>query len=429
MKKCRNPLPPHDVVFIERIAPGGDGMGRLANNEWVFVSGTAPGDHVELASLTRHKGTAYGNVERIVSAGPDRVVPICPIASRCGGCDLMHLSQQGQRAAKLGIMEDALCRIGGVNFETGSIGYVSVGDGLGYRSRLRLHVDSDGAIGFLSSRSNMLVPVPNCPIAEPILNDALLRLSAIDGSGRRLLRLCEQLELRAADLEPKLVVRLFAKPNVRLHVPSFARILPDNALVVVAGTLDDNRATQRYPLTDAVTALVPASAFAQVHRKVNAMLVRDVVDAATLRNLRSFVDAYAGAGNFTLPLLAAGLHGEAIDSAAAGILAARSVAQEVGLAFIGFNVGDAREQLEALVRNRRQFDLVMLDPPRAGAKDVLSLALLLEPQCIAIVACDPVSLARDLKTLLLAGAKLESLTVYDMFPQTHHMETLALLGV
>jgi 23S rRNA (uracil1939-C5)-methyltransferase len=394
----------------------------------VFVSGTAPGDHVEITGLTQHKGAAYGTLGRIVSAGPERVVPICPIASCCGGCDLMHVSQPGQRAAKLGILQDALSRIGGVVLETGSIGHVSVGDGLGYRSRLRLHVDSDGNIGFLSSRSNTLVPVPSCLVAEPIINDALARLSDVDGSGRRLLRLCEQLELRAADAEPKLVVRLFAKPNVRLHVPSFARIVPDNALVVLAGTLDDDRATQRYQLTDAVTALVPASAFAQVHRKLNARLVHDVVHAATLRGLRSFADAYAGAGNFTLPLLAAGLYGESIDSAAAGILAARSVAQELGLPFIGFNVGDAHEQLEALVRNHRQFDLVLLDPPRAGAKDVLPLALRLGPQCIAIVACDPVSLARDLKTLLSMGAKLESLTVYDMFPQTHHFETLALIS-
>ncbi len=420
---------PQEVIVIERIAPGGDGLGRLSNGQWVFVSGTAPGDHVEIAALTRRKGVARGAILRLVRAGADRVEPRCPIASSCGGCDLMHVSLQGQRTIKFGMLEDALLRIGGVTFEWANVRYVTEGDGFAYRSRLRLHVDENGKLGFLSARSKTVVPVQQCPVAEPLLNEVLARLGAADADCTRLLKLCDQLELRAAVFEPKLAVRLFAKPGLNLHLPSFQRLFPEGTVVVIAGGPQDDAKFQRCELPGGVTICVPTSAFSQVNRSINALLVRDVVHSATLRGLRSFVDAYAGAGNFTLPLLAAGLVGESIDSAPSGIVAARGVARDRGLPFIGFNVGDARGQFEILVRNRRQFDLVLLDPPRAGAKDVLPLALRLQPQLIAIIACDPVSLARDLKSLLAAGAKLEALTVYDMFPQTHHIETLALVAI
>jgi 23S rRNA (uracil1939-C5)-methyltransferase len=157
--------------------------------------------------------------------------------------------------------------------------------------------------------------------------------------------------------------------------------------------------------------------------------VQAIVEAAVVRNLHSFVDAYAGAGNFTLPLLAAGLTGESIDCAPAGILAARSVARDRGLPFDGFQVGDAKTVLESFVRNRRTFDFVLLDPPRSGAKDVLSQVLQLRPQLTALIACDPVSLARDLRILIDAGGNVENVVAYDLFPQTHHLETLALVDL
>lgn len=341
----------------------------------------------------------------------------------------MHLSLEGQRKVKLGMLEDALRRIGGVTFDWAAVGYVAEGDGLRYRSRLRLHVDDTGKVGFMSAGSRSVVPVGHCAVAEPRLNAALARLGEVDADGLRLLRLCDQLELRAADLEPNLVVRLFSKPGIRLHLPSFLPLFPPGTAVVLAESPEDDSTPQRYELPGDVTISVPASAFSQANRGINARLVQDVVQAATLRGLRSFVDAYAGAGNFTLPLLAAGLTGESIDSAPSGVVAARGVARDHGWPFDGFAIGDARVQLEVLVRNHRQFDFVLLDPPRVGAKDIASLVLRLQPQLVAIVACDPVSLGRDLKSLLAAGARLEALTVYDMFPQTHHMETLALVAI
>src|SRR5664280_459237 len=420
-----NPSP--EVVVIERIAPGGSGLGRLSNGEVIFVDGMAPGDEVEIARVTRRKGTAQGEISRILRSGPTRIEPSCPLALRCGGCDLMHLSLEGQKQAKLGILTDALRRVGGDPPRPSTIGFVMLGDGFGYRSRIRLHVDSTGSVGFLSTASKELVAVNRCLVAEPGLNRALSHFAALTVNERRMLAHCDQIELRAAKQDPKLLARLLPRPKANLCAQKLGHLFPPQTQIVISGSHEEGRAEQRYEVTGDVELMAPATAFTQVHREVNSELVRAVVSAATLRTLASFVDAYAGAGNFTLPLLAAGLVGEAIDIAASGILAARSVARDRGLPFNGFQVGDAKDFLESLARADRQFDLVLLDPPRAGARALLSAALRLRPQLIVLVACDPVSLARDLKTLVSAGGRIDEITVFDMFPQTHHTETLAVV--
>ena len=419
--------PQLEVVSVDRIAPGGEWLGRLSSGELVFIKGAAPGDQIEVANIVRRKGVAHGEVGQVRRAGPHRITPSCPLALRCGGCNLMHLSLDGQRQAKREILDDALRRVGNNLTLPDTIGFVQLGDGRSYRSRLRLHVDRGGRVGFLSARSKEVVPIPHCLVAEPLLNTALSQLAVLEGKGLRLLQLCDQLELRAAELEPKLIARLIPKPKLRLEAEHFDSLFPPGTRVVVAGSAEDDAQPQSYPLPGDVVLSVPASAFTQVNRGVNYALVMDLVRSVTLRSLRTFVDAYAGAGNFTLPLLAAGLTGESVDCAPAGILAARSIARDRGWPFTGFQVGDAKAILESFVRAGRQFDLVLLDPPRHGAKDVLPLARKLRPQTIAIVACDPVSLARDLTSLTAMGGHIEQLTIYDMFPQTHHMEVLAIL--
>src|ERR1700690_857681 len=99
-----------EVVYVERIAPGGDGLGRLSKGELVFIKAAAPGDQVEVASLVRRKGVAHAEVGRLIQSGPERIEPICPLASSCGGCNLMHLSLEGDKQAKLAIVSDAFRR-------------------------------------------------------------------------------------------------------------------------------------------------------------------------------------------------------------------------------------------------------------------------------------------------------------------------------
>ncbi len=418
-----------ELIVVERIAPGGSGVGRLATGEIVFVEAAAPGDEVELSSIARRKGIAHASIHRLSKPGEARIEPTCPVAKQCGGCDFMHLSQAGQRQAKLEMLEDALRRVGDNPQGELPVGFVPSDADLGYRSRVRLHVNQDGRVGFLSARSRQLVVVSLCLVSTPLINAALAMLQRANDASRRLLSLCEQIELREAAVEPRLVVRLFPKPHVKLDARKFVPLFAEDTSVVLASQPDEARAIQRYALPNSVESYVPASAFTQVNQTVNQKLVSAVLQAVARHGITTFVDAYAGAGNFTLPLLACGLRGEAVDNHAAGIYCARSVARDRGWPHEGFQVGDARKLLESFVRAKRRFDLILLDPPREGSKNALDAALRLDPRLIILIACDPVALARDLKWLVTAGARVESLTVFDMFPQTHHFETLAAVVV
>jgi tRNA/tmRNA/rRNA uracil-C5-methylase (TrmA/RlmC/RlmD family) len=263
---------------------------------------------------------------------------------------------------------------------------------------------------------------------SPRLNRAIAALQTADTASCRLLSLCAEIELRESPGAPTLSAYLLARPKINLDARKFLPLFAPDTLVV-AGQSDADRAVQSFSVHPTVDMVAPVSAFTQVNQSVNQMLVAKVLAVAARHNTSSFVDAYAGAGNFALPLLACGLVGEAIDTCAAGIYCARAVARDRGWPYDGFQVGDARTLLESFVHAKRTFDLVLLDPPRQGAKNVLEVALKLRPRLIVLVACDPVALARDLKWLVAKGATVDSLTLYDMFPQTHHFETLATVCV
>ena len=222
---------------------------------------------------------------------------------------------------------------------------------------------------------------------------------------------------------------VFLVSKVQLDARKFAPLFAQGARVVVVGQPDEASVVQRCSLPGGVELRVPASAFTQVNQHVNQELVKAVLQFAARHGVASFVDAYAGAGNFTLPLLAHGLTGEALDNHAAGIYCARGLARDQGFSHHGFQVGDAGMLMESFAATKRRFDLILLDPPREGAKNALHAALRLRPQLVILIACDPVALARDLKWLVAAGGRVESLTIFDMFPQTHHFETMATVVV
>lgn len=418
-----------EVVRIERMAPGGAGIGHLASGELILGESVAPGDQVRIVAIERKKGVARARDWELVAAGPQRVEPACPHASTCGGCDFMHLSATGQLQAKVEMLDDALRRVGKGVHQNTAIRTVTTAARTGYRARARLHVDRDGQVGYVAAHSNQLIAIDQCLVVSPAINDAITRLRGATGVMRKILSLCEQVELREAESTPRLIVRLHPRAGINLAGEKLAALFDDSTRVVVAGQPADAEVYQAYDLPGPARLLAPAAAFTQVNSSINRCLIEAVLDAALKFEVRTFVDAYAGAGNFTLPLLASGLKGDAIDTQAAGIYRARQVARDMGLPFEGFHVGDAKKLLQSFVHAKRRYDLVLLDPPREGSKGALQWALQLRPQLLLLIGCDPVALARDLQTVTSAGAELQSLTLFDMFPQTHHFETLAVVHV
>jgi 23S rRNA (uracil1939-C5)-methyltransferase len=410
---------------IERLVPGGAGFLRLDNGQGAFAPGALPGERIRVHAAADHRTYLEATRWSLLNASPERVQPACPVQARCGGCDLMTLSDSAQLTAKVGILREALTRTG--RFQVlPEIRFLGSARTLGYRSRIRLHVSPDGRLGFFAARSRDLVEIPGCLVADPELDRALAELRVLFARHRSASARFVELELRVAPAGPRLSLALVPKERELEGTAALLTALAESFHVSVAERATDPAHDQRFPLPGGVELRAPAHAFTQVNWPVNQSLVQAVLDGAERRSARTFCDLYCGAGNFSLPLLARGLSGVGIEASKVAIAAAKRAASAQQLDGARFIQGDVQGALGKLPSAER-FDLIVLDPPRTGAREILPALLLREPPQIAYCACDPVTLARDLRTLCDEGYVLEELTGFDMFPQTHHFETLAWL--
>ena len=394
----------------------------------MFVPGGLPGDQVTVDDFQDKGRWGRARAWTLQEPSPDRVEPACPVADRCGGCDWMSWGLDAQRAGKAAVVADALRRTGGVDVEPPT---VLGAEDLGYRARIRLAV-SEGVIGFRGRGSHGVVAVDRCAVADPALNEALQTIGELDPPPTGVLEI--ELRADAETVHGRLLLDRVGKPE-RTWAYLFGQRLPTvvdqrkgRRTVRLHGRwIAPEPPRQTWPLTDSVTLSASSRAFTQVHPGANRLLVQTVLDAVP-EGATTFVDAYCGAGNFALPLLARGLRGLGMDGSRDAVTDAQQSAADQGLAGV-FVVGDIKKELGAAVADARltRPDVLVVDPPRAGAKKALDALLAIEPQRIVYVACDPVSLARDVKTLVGLGWSLTRLTAVDLFPQTHHVETVAVL--
>lgn len=421
------PEPAHDCWAVLRLVPGGDGLTRLSDGRVAFASGALPGDQIRPLEIEDRKSYVRATRWELVAPGPDRVLPACPVADRCGGCDWMALSRPAELLNKSRVLREALVRTGGFSELPVELPIVSAGSELRYRNRLRLHVDASARVGLYARGSHELVEIPGCLVSDPEIDRALERVRAAGKLVPRALAAVDQIEIRVAPAGARVVVRLHPKPRADRAAlePLVQALSTDATLTIVIAGDDETRGEQKFPLPGGLELGVGPAAFTQVNWAVNLALVTAVVEGARARGVRRFLDLYAGAGNFTLPLLAAGITGIAVDHTSAAIASAAQTARERGLRGGSFLAGDVGARLRRLAHFGERFDLVLIDPPRTGARDVLPWVIELRPEHLALCACDPVTLARDLKTLARAGWQLDEVTGFDMFPRTHHVEALA----
>lgn len=446
------------LLTIEKLVAGGAGFARSTGGEPVFVRGALPGDAVRVDEVRQRKGYVDAMRWTLVSASPDRRSPPCGFAKQCGGCDVMALTPAAQRRVKHDMVVEILRRTARVDTSASSATPLhfsaddAARDALGYRSRIRLHIDDQSQLGFFAEQSHVVVPVAHCLVATERVNTVLEALVALSKLRPELLTAFEQVEVRALGEQADLVwvarrdERRPRRPKAELiaTLGTIERHLQSEAPTLTLQHVLAEDAPQRwrefvqgvdlhvYPSpTNAVAPtrlwFAPGT-FTQVNWQVNTRLVADLVSAVTARGARRFLDLYCGAGNFSLPLLAAGLDGLGVETNPTSIAAASAAAtaQNLGGRFIAQDVATA---VQRLVADAQQFDLIILDPPRAGFREVAPLLRGLSPRHVFICACDPVTFARDLRSLVEQGFVLDQLRAYDMFPQTHHVECSAWLSL
>lgn len=388
--------PPAVELVIESLAAGGDGVGRAAGGQVVFVPLAAPGDRVRVRLVEEKPRFARGEIEALLAPGPGRAEPRCPVFGVCGGCAWQHLDYAVQVEAKCAIVRDALERIAGLA-ELPPFALTPSPAPYGYRGRARVSVER-GAVGFRRRRSHALCAVTGCPLLAPPLDAALAKLAAAPPKP------AGEWELALGEGGAVRVVPLAGRRDGQ----------PAERLVLRAGR-------ERLGLSPGV--------FAQA----NALLLDALADAvlAAAGAGASALELYAGAGFFTLGLARRFERVVAVESDPA---AARDLACNATAAAGGgprrVRVVEARVEpwLAAGEALALAPEVVVLDPPRGGVGSAAAEALARLPaRRLVHLSCDPATLARDVAVLVERGWRLASLHAFDLFPQTPHVETLAVL--
>ena len=407
---------------IERLAPGGEGFGRLADGRAAFAPGALPGDRIRAGRLEERRGFVRALTWSLVAPSPDRVEPACPIADRCGGCPLMSLARPAQLGAKLSILREALARTGGIASPPVDEELVALGTDLAYRERARLHVSESGTLGYCARRSHEVIAITKCAICSDAINTAITWLAA--PARRSKLKAFDTLEVRSVPGQARAHIDFVPRgPSLPSSATSLLTAATRRFHISVRGTPPPPETQLAYPLPRGGVLHAPAGVFTQVNWLVNCEIIERVCEGAKARCLETFADLYCGVGNFTLPLLQSGLSGMGAERSEAAVVAARRSALAAGLT-ARFFTGDASTLARQWAEAGERFDLVLLDPPRRGAPDVLQAVSSLARSHVALLSCEPVTFARDAKALLGFGFELERVTAFDMFPQTPHLESL-----
>lgn len=417
-------------MTVERLAAGGDGVGRI-DGKVTFVPLTAPGDVVEVVRVEDRRSFSRARVRRVVRPSPDRVEPACPAFGACGGCSWQHVSYAAQLEAKRLIVADALRRIGGIAPPEVRRTLPSP-DAYGYRHRARLHAGRVGdavVFGFYRAGSTTLIPLRGCPVLHRSLDAALAAL-ALAGT-RHPAELARCVEARAdADwngAQVRLILRGAGGEPLEIPAGAAKTIRKHLGGGGVAPLIGDD-AEQPLRLGPGEDALVTTGeAFTQVNLAQNVRLVAAAIELAAPHPGEETLDLYCGLGNLSLPLSAAGARVLGVDLDAAAVHQAEANARRLRSTAV-FAADDAAAAVRALARAGRRFPLVVLNPPRTGGREAVENLAALAPERVVVVSCDPATLARDAAVLIAQGHRLHAVLPIDVFPQTAHVETVALFG-
>ncbi|MDT4895372.1 MAG: rRNA (uracil1939-C5)-methyltransferase [Acidobacteriota bacterium] len=379
-------------VTIERILPGGAGLAH-ADGRTLLVALAAPGDRA-VVRIERMQGrVAFASIVEIISPSPVRVEPPCPYFGRCGGCDFQQLSYEAQLQAKVEIIRDCLHRIAHLEF-AGDIPVTGSPNIWHYRSRAQWQHDPlRKRLGYFERASHRVCDVVHCPVLVPELEATLESLR-------------EQMK---EGLLPEEVTELQAVAGD--DGASLAPPVPEHPTREVCRRIGEDN------------YCFSAEGFFQINHELLESLI-----AAALGDARgqTAIDLYCGAGLFTLPLARRFTNVFGVEANATAIGYARRNLEGAQLAGATFEITRVGDWLTENSERLAPIDFVLLDPPRAGAEtEVIDGILALKPRRISYVSCDPATLARDLKGLTAGGYRLDSLAAFDMFPQTHHVETVA----
>ena len=454
------------VVTIDNLGNQGEGVAHV-DGYALFIKKALPGEKVLVRLMKLNKNYGFARLVEILEASPQRVEPACPMAKTCGGCSLQHLSYEGQLAFKEQKVRDCLKRIGGVEPPIWEPILGMTGEEKGkeipvrpwnYRNKAQFPVREDEsgnpAVGFFANRSHRLIPVENCAIQHPVINEVVEEVLGFmrechipayqeekhSGLVRHIyvrrgyhtgqIMVCLIINGKSLPHSEKLVQRLKkveGMTSISLNVNTKkTNVILGEKMIWLEGApyIEDTIGDIRYRIS-------PQS-FYQVNPIQTEKLYRTALEFADLHGDENVWDLYCGIGTISLFLAQRAKHVTGVEIVPEAVENARENAKLNGITNAEFYCGAAEEVAGKLIREEGQgqdtVDVVVVDPPRKGCDStLLDTIVKMQPKRVVYVSCDPATLARDVKILGEKGYRVEKARACDMFSQGEHVETVVQL--
>lgn len=424
----------------------GRGIAKL-NGKTQFVEGALPGETVIAKVLACH--TSYDDLKalEIVSPAAERRVPFCPHFEECGGCSLQYMDSTSQITHKESVLREQLSHFGRADLNP-SVD-VNVGEWLApirsehkaYRSKARLGVYFDSSqqkliVGFREKRSKSLTPISQCPVLQAEIARLVPLLPELMNS---LDPPCSvtHIELAAGDDAQALVLR-HQKPFSARDLQTLAQFSDGQKVSIFsqaegdvpAVNLFNSSASLHYTLSlsesgKAIRLSFHPQDFTQVNSQVNKALVNRALEELALSPEDRALDLFCGLGNFSLPMAYRCAEVTGVEGDRQMVQRATENAQQNDIRNVSFYKADLFSDFRSAAWAKRNYDKILIDPPRAGALGVVNYIHHFNASCIVYISCNPATLARDAGILAKHGYRLKKAGVIDMFPNTAHVESIA----
>ncbi len=438
-------------VTIEDLTHDGSGIAKIDGYP-LFVPTALPGEVVRVKVLKVNKKYGFGRIESFEKESPERVTPPCPVYHKCGGCQLQHLSYEGQLLFKRRQVEQLLKRVGKLDTEV--LPTIGMAKPFRYRNKSQVpvgYVNGKLGAGFYQKRSHDIIDMDTCLIQNEKSDAAIQEARTVfaefytepynevthQGDLRHIMtrvgkttgELMLVLITRTLDFPNKQAILEQLKKRVQ-GVTSIVQNVNANKTNVILG---DKTVTLYGPstITDTIHGIqfaISARSFYQVNPEQTEVLYQKALDAANLTGNETVIDAYCGIGSISLCLAKKAKHVYGVEIVNQAIQDARANAKLNQIENVTFETGKAEDVIPNWYKKGICADVLVVDPPRKGCDEkLLATILKMKPQKVVYVSCDPATLARDLRILSEGGYKVMTVQPVDMFPMTTHIESVVSL--
>ena len=433
-RKRNRQLPEPFEVTIEGLSHEGRGICHH-NGKVVFVFAALPGERVRVQVTKTTKKFSEANVVEVLEGSPRRITPQCPHFSVCGGCSMQHVAADYQIELKQQAILDMMRHPG---IEPGEVIKPLTASPWGYRRKARLgvkyvHKKERLLIGFRERNKPYLADMQSCHVLVEQVGMELPRLMELV-SGLDARETIAQIEVAADDEHTMLVFR-HLQPLSAADLESLEAFARSTGLWVQLQPGGTDTIRPLYPEQQSlyfkplaggdIRIEFAASDFAQVNNEINQQMVSQALDFLDLQPEDRVLDLFCGLGNFTLPIAQRAAHVTGVEGSDVMVERARDNARQHGIDNTDYRVADLSQAEQVKALSVQAYDKILLDPPRSGAFEVVSQITQMQANTIVYVSCQPSSLVRDAGVLCEAGYRLTRLGLMDMFPQTAHVESMA----